>query len=313
MPFDIRRVQVTTRLLLITGTMALSTWATTTAAGQTAPASTDPYLWLEDLASPRALTWVKAENAKTLGVLQKDARFAGFYAEALKIGEAKDRIPSPVIIDGRVYNFWQDRDHVRGIWRTTTLTDYGSAEPTWTTVLDLDTLAAGEGKNWIWQGADCDSPSRRRCLLSLSDGGEDAATIREFDLTSRQFVPDGFTLPRGKQIAAWAGEDTLLVAREWAPGDLTTSGYPFIAKWLARGAPLSSATELFRGTPADVWVFPFAFSDGLGHRALGLSRGLSFFESDDRLVTPTGLKQLALPRKVALLGLIQNRLLVRVA
>jgi prolyl oligopeptidase len=313
MPFDIRRVQVTTRLLLIIGTMALSTWATTTAAGQTAPASTDPYLWLEDLASPRALTWVKAENAKTLGVLQKDARFAGFYAEALKIGEAKDRIPSPVIIDGRVYNFWQDRDHVRGIWRTTTLTDYGSAEPTWTTVLDLDTLAAGEGKNWIWQGADCDSPSRRRCLLSLSDGGEDAATIREFDLTSRQFVPDGFTLPRGKQIAAWAGEDTLLVAREWAPGDLTTSGYPFIAKWLARGAPLSSATELFRGTPADVWVFPFAFSDGLGHRALGLSRGLSFFESDDRLVTPTGLKQLALPRKVALLGLIQNRLLVRVA
>jgi prolyl oligopeptidase len=304
---------VITRLLQIMGTIALGTWATTIAAGQTAPAATDPYLWLEDLEGPRALQWVKAENAKTLGVLQKDPRFAGFYAEALAIGEAKDRIPWPAIIAGRAYNFWQDQEHVRGIWRTTTLADYANPEPTWTTVLDLDALATAEGKNWIWQGADCDSPSRRRCLISLSEGGEDAATIREFDLASRQFVANGFTLARGKQLAAWASEDTLLVAREWTPGDLTTSGYPFIVKSLARGAALSNATELFRGSATDVWVFPFAFTDGLGHRVLGVSRGLSFFESENRLITPAGLRQLDLPRKASLLGLLQNRLVVRVA
>ena len=84
---------------------------------------------------------------------------------------------------GQVYNFWQDAAHVRGIWRTTTIADYAHPAPAWKTVLDLDALAASEGKNWIWQGADCDSPSERRCLIALSDGGEDASTVREFDLT----------------------------------------------------------------------------------------------------------------------------------
>ena len=149
-------------------------------------------------------------------------------------------------------------------------------EPAWSTVLDLDALASAEGKNWIWQGADCDSPSRQRCLISLSEGGEDAATIREFDLGSGQFVQDGFRLPRGKQNAVWAGEHTLLVAREWAAGELTASGYPFVVKSLERGSPLSSATELYRGVAADVGVEPFAFTDGQGHRALVVTEAFHF-------------------------------------
>ena len=36
-------------------------------------ASADPFLWLESVDSPRALNWVKAENAKTLSVLQSDS------------------------------------------------------------------------------------------------------------------------------------------------------------------------------------------------------------------------------------------------
>ncbi|MDP9105494.1 MAG: S9 family peptidase, partial [Candidatus Eremiobacteraeota bacterium] len=50
-------------------------------AGSPAPAATptpaaaadasDPFLWLEDVNGARAVDWVKAENAKTLGVLQK--------------------------------------------------------------------------------------------------------------------------------------------------------------------------------------------------------------------------------------------------
>jgi len=290
-----------------------------TASGQgptsAAPADSvaDPYLWLEELNGPRALEWVKEQNARTLGVLQADPHFAGFYAQALKLGEAADRIPYPRIINGRIYNFWQDSSHVRGVWRTTTLADYAKAQPAWTTVLDLDTLATAEKQNWIWHGADCDSPSRQRCLLSLSDGGEDAVTMREFDLASGQFVPDGFVLPRGKQDVAWASEDTLLVSREWAPGDLTTSGYPFIVKALARGQLLSGATELYRGTTSDVSTSPFVMTDGQGHRALGVVRGVSFFESEQRLFTPAGLRQLDMPRKAGFQGMLQGRLLVRLA
>jgi len=52
--------------------------------------------------------------------------------------------------------------------------NYASAKPVWTTVLDLDVLAKAENANWVWKGADCDSPGEQRCLLNLSDDGEDA-------------------------------------------------------------------------------------------------------------------------------------------
>ncbi len=55
----------------------------------------DPFVWLEDLNGDKAMAWVKAENAKTTGVLEADPRFAGLFADALRIAQAKDRIPAP--------------------------------------------------------------------------------------------------------------------------------------------------------------------------------------------------------------------------
>jgi prolyl oligopeptidase len=257
------------------------------ARAQNAPANgesateTDPFLWLEDVHGARAITWVKAENAKTLAVLQADPRFAALYAQALTIAQAQDRIPAPAIIDGRVYNFWQDNEHVRGIWRHTSMSDYAGASPAWTTALDLDALSRAENANWVWKGADCAWPAETHCLVFLSDGGEDADTVREFDLSSATFVKDGFTLPHGKQSAAWEDPDTLLVSREWSPGDLTTAGYPFIVKRLKRGQPLSDAVEVFRGAKTDggYGVTPVALYDGAGNRATIIFRPLSTFKA----------------------------------
>jgi prolyl oligopeptidase len=227
----------------------------------------DPYLWLEDVRSPRAMAWVEAENAKSLGILEGDPRFNGLYADALKIAEAKDRIPAPSFAAGEIYNFWQDADHVRGIWRYTTPTDYSSSEPHWKTALDLDALAKAERANWVWEGADCVWPAERRCMVYLSDGGEDAYTAREFDVSTQSFVRGGFDLPRGKQDVAWQDPETLLVAREWQPGELTASGYPYIVKRLRRGKPLSSAVEVFRGAKSDVGVSTRVYNDAQNEQA----------------------------------------------
>jgi len=280
------------------------------AAGSAQPA-TDPFLWLEDANGARALAWVKEQNARTLAVLQKAPSFATFYADALAVSQAKDRIPWPEINNGRLYNFWQDSEHVRGIWRSTTIDGYKNAKPNWTTVIDLDALAKSEQKNWVWQGADCDSPSGKRCMISLSDGGEDASTVREFDLTSGQFVADGFSLPRGKQSVAWLDDDTLLVAREWTPGEMTASGYPFVVKSLARGEPLASAVEVFHGIPADTGVNPLELHDGDGNRAIFIQREISFFESETLLVTPAGVAKLDIPLKSNPVALVAGRLLIR--
>ena len=203
-------------------------------AAQAADAGTDPYQWLEEPGGPRVLQWIHTENQRTLAALASDARFARFESEALAVDEAQDRIPMPAQLAGGITNFWRDAQHVRGIWRRTSEADYLAVHPRWKTVLDLDALARAEHANWVWHGAECAQPAENHCLLILSDGGEDAATLREFDLAAGRFVKNGFILPRGKQDAAWLDADTLIAAREWAPGELTASGYPYVVKPLSR-------------------------------------------------------------------------------
>jgi prolyl oligopeptidase len=274
----------------------------------------DPYLWLEDVDGERAMSWVRAENAKTVAVLETDPRYDSLYKDALAIAEAKDRIPMPHILGGAIFNFWQDADHVRGIWRRTTLNSYRTPAPHWSTVLDLDRLAASEKANWFLENIHCVEPSERRCMVSLSDGGEDAVTMREFDVTSARFRPDGFVLPHGKQAAAWEDDDTLLVAREWQPGELTTSGYPFVVKRLKRGQPLTAAHELFRGTKDDVGVEELkALRDAAGHQALLIQREVTTFESENYLVSGDKVARLGLPKKAEIRDLIDNQLVVSLA
>ncbi len=290
-------------------TLAAITFLLGIGAGVARAAETDPFLWLEDVGGDRAMTWVKAENAKTTGVLEKDPRFAVLFADELKIAQAKDRIPAPEMIGDKIYNFWRDADHVRGIWRATTVADYASPDPHWRTVLDLDALAKAENANWVWHGETCLRPSYTRCLIRLSDGGEDADTTREFDLTTGQFVPGGFVLPHSKQSSDWLNRDTLLVARDWGPGTMTSSGYPFVIKALKRGQDLSQAKEVFRGTASDVSVDMSVLHDGDGDVLPLITRGVDFFHSETYQLTDAGASKLDLPAKVNLEGYVRGQLL----
>jgi prolyl oligopeptidase len=258
------------------------------------------------------MAWVRAENAKTIAVLEKDPRFPGLYQDALAISQAKDRIPAPAFLDGAIFNFWRDAAHVRGIWRRTTLDSYRTDNPQWTTVLDLDALAVQEKKNWVFSGSVA-SPDEKRALVLLSEGGEDAVTAREFDLGSGTFVADGFKLPRGKIRAAWEDDNTLLVSRKWQPGELTTAGYPFVVKRVQRGQKLEQAQEIFRGTATEggYAVDPIDLRDGTGHQAIIISRPLTTFESEYYAVDGTKVAKLDLPRKLDLLTLLDGQVILK--
>jgi prolyl oligopeptidase len=272
--------------------------------------SADPFVWLEQVSSAPAMAWVDSQNVKTLAVLEHDASYAALYADAVKLAEARDRIPYPNVIHDQIYNFWQDAEHAHGVWRRTTLASYQTASPAWTTVLDLDALSKTEKANWFWKGADCAEPAETHCMVSLSDGGEDAVTSREFDLTTSTFVKDGFVIPHGKQSSTWEDPNTLLIAREWAPGDLTTSGYPFIIKRLKRGQPLSAAVEVFRGAKSDVSAGPSTLTDGAGNQLVLVSHSPSFFENERYILTAKGTDSVGLPGKAGIRGLVDGRVLI---
>jgi prolyl oligopeptidase len=184
--------------------------------------------------------------------------------------------------DGYVYNFWQDDKNVRGLWRRATLESYRTPEPQWEVLLDVDALASAEGRNWVFQGAEC-LPPGRLCLVQLSDGGKDAAVHREFDVQASAFVEGGFTLPEAKTEVVWKDADTLLVATDWGPGSLTESGYPYIVKRWKRGQPLAEAEEILRGKVSDVATSPFSMegvtAEGKPQRALAIVQAETFYTS----------------------------------
>jgi prolyl oligopeptidase len=287
----------------------LATLPTMTIAADPAPAS-DPHIWLEQISSPESLAWIGKENKRTLNVLESDSRFAGLYADALKIAEATDRIPMPNQIGGQIVNFWQDADHVHGIWRATSPASYLTAQPQWRTLIDLDALSIADKTGWVWKGANCEPVAEHLCLIALSNGGEDAVTLREYDLATGKFVAGGFDLPTSKQDVSWDTPDSIIVSRDWGPGTMTTSGYAFVVKRLKRGQPLDQATEIYRGESTDVGVSPADFVDGQGNRLTLILRSTTTFESELYVVEPHGVARLDLPTKQNVIGLVANRLVL---
>lgn len=271
----------------------------------------DPFLWLEEYAGERAIAWARAESERTLGVFEQDARFAEFVDKATQIAEAEERIPDPSFRGGFVYNFWQDPQHVRGLWRRTSYADYLSAHPTWHPVLDLDALSLAERANWVWHGAVTEPCDEQRCLVSLSDGGEDAITIREFDLVTCAFVHGGFQLPCSKQVVAWWSPDEILVASDWGPGTLTAAGYPYIVKRLKRGQELDQAQEIYRARPQDMEAGVETLVDGDGNQLTLIFRRPGFFEVEYFLVGKDDPVPIALPRKLDVLALVGGQVILK--
>jgi prolyl oligopeptidase len=214
----------------------------------------DPYLWLEEVTGEKPLEWVRERNAESLAALAEADGFRGLEKRLLGILDAKERIPFVAKIGDRYYNFWRDADNPKGLWRRTTPAEYAKPEPAWETVLDVDALAAAEKENWVWHGATVLEPEDRFVLVSLSRGGADADVVREFDLKTKAFVPEGFALPEAKSRVAWRDRDSIFVATDFGPGSLTASGYPRTIREWRRGTPLAGAPVVFEGKPDDMSV-----------------------------------------------------------
>eukprot|EP01034_Spumella_vulgaris_P017929 gene17929-22882_t len=138
----------------------------------------DPFLWLEDRTSKPALDWVHGQNARTKERLQGDVSYPPQYETALELMTAEDNIAVGYELRGHVYNFWQDKANVLGLWRRTPVASYKTDKPEWQTIIDFDALSAKEGVRWVFSGARRLYPDFSRCLLNLSPDGGDASEMR---------------------------------------------------------------------------------------------------------------------------------------
>lgn len=238
--------------------------------------SNDPLLWLEEIEGDRAVAWVEAQNAATDKTLCDDA-YRADYDAALKILNSDDRIPFVSKSGEYLYNFWKDEAHPRGLWRRTTLESYRTDTPIWDVLLDIDALNAAEGISWAFAGA-TRSPDKTTALISLSFNGTDAIEVREFDIAKKQFVTDGFFLPKAKTRAAWLDQDTLLFGSALTAEDSTEAGYSRLVRKWKRGTPLDSAEVIFEVEKQDVAAW-FGINRRPTHQRVMYWRALDFMRS----------------------------------
>lgn len=220
-----------------------------------APAKTDDaFAWLEAIHGKKPLAWVDRQNTRTRQAFAQSKTFEQSRRDILQVLDSDARIPYVSRRGDYLYNFWQDADHPRGIWRRTTLAEYKKDQPDWDVLLDIDALGDKEDTDWVFQGAQCLKPDYQRCLVRLSPQGGDAGEVREFDVSKKAFVDDGFYLPVAKSVVAWIDKDHLFVGTDFGPGSMTESSYPRIVKRWTRGTPLAKAETVYEGKPEDLAV-----------------------------------------------------------
>ncbi len=246
----------------------------------TAPVdANDPYVWLEDVTGEKALDWVRKRNLISQTKLEASPGFEKLREDLLAIMDSNARIPMASKRGEFFYNFWRDKENPRGLWRRTTLDEYRKSEPKWEIILDLDALSTKENENWVWRSADLLRPDYTRCLITLSRGGADANVTREFDMTKREFVTDGFSRPESKGGMGWIDIDHCYVYTDFGPGSMTTSGYPRIAKLWKRGTPISDAKVIYEGQDTDMSIAAM-HDDSPGFERNFVSRTLAFYNDE---------------------------------
>ena len=273
--------------------------------------------WLDEIEGGRALDWARARSAETDDLLDDGPLRGELEGSILAALDTDARIPYPVRRGDYLYNFWRDADHPRGLWRRTSLESFLAGMPgaadvpsgdgadgvgtreraatVWETVIDVDALAAAEGENWVWKGAQARYPDYDRALVHLSRGGADASVLREFDLATLEFVEDDpFQLPEAKSDVSWVSRDEILVGTDMGPGSLTESGYPKQVRRWRRGQKLAESELVFAGHDDDVAVGGW-FDATEGFERLFVERAIDFYRSRRFIAVDDGLQIIEVP------------------
>lgn len=269
----------------------------------------DPFMWLEDVDSERSMEFVNQHNTGSVDVLNKLPTYQPIYDKCLEIYNSTDRIVYPTTYGDFIYNFWQDKEHVRGIWRRSPKADYIAGNPKWEILMDIDAMSEADGVKWVYKGATGLYPKYDRFLVSLSNGGGDAVVIKEFDVNKKAFVENGFMVEEAKGGVTYIDENTVIISTDFGPGSMTTSGYPSQAKIWKRGTALKDAKLIYTGDINDVGAWGGVMRDGAKAYTI-ISRAITFYTSEAYVWMDNKAVKLELPEDAESRGILNNQYII---
>lgn len=254
----------------------------------------DPYLWLEEVEGEDQLEWVTDHNTTTLDYITNIEGYQERYDFIYDILTSGDLLIYPDRRDNYIYNFWQDEKNPRGIIRRIPFDSFLLMGKNWELILDIDSLSAVDSINWVFKGIQFAPSGSSRCIMHLSPGGSDAVYLKEFDVTSMQFISEGFNVDEAKSEIQWIDEDHVYIASDFGEGSLTTSGYSRIVKRWERGTELEDAETVFEIPVEDMGVFAYVIHEPETTYEFILHY-INFFKKEMYYISDTGLIRLHLP------------------
>ncbi|MGH1467325.1 MAG: prolyl oligopeptidase family serine peptidase [Bdellovibrionales bacterium] len=270
----------------------------------------DENVWLEEISSKEALSWVEQESSITKKNLSKEAGFEERRKRILKVLGSKDKTLYVGKRGKYVYNLWKDVKNPRGLWRRVPYTYYVRGwKLNWETVLDIDKLSKDEGVKWVFKGVLGTPEDNDTVILKLSDGGKDAHHLREFSLKNKKFNEDGFVLGEARYNTAMVNTGQLLIATNTDPKRLTRSGYPRDLKILNKGESIEDA-KIISSIPKNhtgYWVYQVERADK--KKFIFIEDSIDFFSSNKYLYMDAGLVEIPVPQKSSVEGVFHNKII----
>ena len=274
-------------------------------------AQEDKYQWLEEVDGEKALEFVNAQNDVTLEELSAENEYQAIFDRSLEIYNSTERIAYPTIRGKNVYNFWKDKNHVRGIWRRCSLDSYKSGKPAWETLLDIDELSKKDDIKWVYKGSTGLYPDYDRFLIQLSKGGGDAIVTKEFDAGKKQFIENGFFIDESKGSARYIDKNTLIVSTNYGEGTMTDSGYPLQVKLWKRGTSINDAQLIYQGESSDAFMSAgYVLRDGKNKYTM-ISRYVTTFSSNQMVWMNEKIIKLDIPNDARINGILKNQLVIQ--
>ncbi len=242
----------------------------------------DKYLWLETRANSQVDQWIQKQNSETKSRLTSHVAFQKKLKTITELVSKKSALPNFEVIGRHLYSLYHPNPKSHGIWKRTSLDNPEIDFSKWETVLDIGKLNKKRKKNYSLGGVSCLRPLQQLCLLSLAIDGGDTKDVFEFDLKTKQFVIDGFSLIGGKTTFSWVDENTLLASADFGKETLLSSGFGSQLRFVRRkggpdsepivkapkdflgiflnsfesleGTPVSIATPFYSETNSENWI-----------------------------------------------------------
>jgi prolyl oligopeptidase len=268
----------------------------------------DKYAWLEKIHGKKALEFVNENNEKTINKLKKNSQFQNIKKIVKPLLESDERIPYSINHNGYMYNFWQDKTNVQGLWRRTSLTSFKRHKIDWEILLDLDILSKKDKIKWVWGGASFSHKKSDICLIHLSNGGKDSVVIREFNVKSKEFIKDGFNVPESKTDVTWLSDSELFIGSDFGKNSLTNSGYPRKIKLWKRGTDLKDSETVFQVKATDISASVIVDQEA---ELLFYYRQVSYYESELFLIKNGKSIKINCPKDSEYCGVFKNQLIFK--